>query len=96
MTHFSEIDFQHMPRARQSLHQAQSSGRVCHPSPTVRISWVKAGTGVRHVGDLARPLVQLPELEHLTHSLDFTLYDVTQLGQDLRLRLRPDQSNCTV
>jgi len=50
----------------------------------------------RLLGDLARPLVHLPELENLTHSLDFTLYEVTQLGQDLRLRLRPDQSTCTV
>lgn len=50
----------------------------------------------RLLGDLARPLVHLPELDNLTQSLDFVLYEVTQLGQDLRLRLRPDHSTGTV
>ena len=43
------------------------------------------------LGDLARPLVHMPELVHLEQALNFTLFDVTQLGQDLRLRLRPAQ-----
>jgi len=33
----------------------------------------------------------MPELVHLKQALDFTLFDVTQLGEDLRLRLRPVQ-----
>ncbi|KAF0863027.1 bifunctional diaminohydroxyphosphoribosylaminopyrimidine deaminase/5-amino-6-(5-phosphoribosylamino)uracil reductase RibD [Pseudomonas sp. LD120] len=45
----------------------------------------------RLLGDLARPLVHLPAFEHLEEALDFTLYDVSQLGPDLRLRLRPAQ-----
>ncbi|MGY2400880.1 bifunctional diaminohydroxyphosphoribosylaminopyrimidine deaminase/5-amino-6-(5-phosphoribosylamino)uracil reductase RibD [Pseudomonas sp. SDO5271_S396] len=45
----------------------------------------------RLLGDLARPLVHFPALDNLAHSVDFILYDVTQLGPDLRLRLRPDQ-----
>lgn len=45
----------------------------------------------RLLGNLARPLVNLPQLEHLEHTLDFTLYEVSQLGPDLRLRLRPAQ-----
>ena len=43
------------------------------------------------LGNLARPLVHMPELVHLEQALNFTLFDVTQLGQDLRLRLRPAQ-----
>lgn len=45
----------------------------------------------RLLGDLARPLVHMPAFEHLEEALDFTLYDVSQLGPDLRLRLRPAQ-----
>lgn len=45
----------------------------------------------RLLGDLARPLVHLPSFERLDETLDFTLYDVSQLGPDLRLRLRPAQ-----
>lgn len=46
----------------------------------------------RLLGDLARPLVHLPAFENLEETLDFTLYEVSQLGQDLRLRLRMPQS----
>ncbi|MBP5123352.1 bifunctional diaminohydroxyphosphoribosylaminopyrimidine deaminase/5-amino-6-(5-phosphoribosylamino)uracil reductase RibD [Pseudomonas protegens] len=45
----------------------------------------------RLLGDLARPLVHLPCFERLEEALDFALYDVSQLGPDLRLRLRPAQ-----
>ncbi|WP_025131619.1 bifunctional diaminohydroxyphosphoribosylaminopyrimidine deaminase/5-amino-6-(5-phosphoribosylamino)uracil reductase RibD [Pseudomonas sp. PH1b] len=45
----------------------------------------------RLLGDLARPLVHLPLFERLEQTLDFSLYDVSQLGPDLRLRLRPAQ-----
>ena len=45
----------------------------------------------RLLGDLARPLVHLPCFDRLEEALDFALYDVSQLGPDLRLRLRPAQ-----
>ncbi|MGC5702548.1 bifunctional diaminohydroxyphosphoribosylaminopyrimidine deaminase/5-amino-6-(5-phosphoribosylamino)uracil reductase RibD [Pseudomonas sp. NFXW11] len=45
----------------------------------------------RLLGDLARPLVHLPAFERLEEVLDFSLHDVSQLGTDLRLRLRPAQ-----
>ncbi|WP_122586821.1 bifunctional diaminohydroxyphosphoribosylaminopyrimidine deaminase/5-amino-6-(5-phosphoribosylamino)uracil reductase RibD [Pseudomonas viridiflava] len=45
----------------------------------------------RLLGDLARPLVHMAELTNLEDSLDFDVYDVTKMGPDLRLRLRPTQ-----
>ncbi|MGE7992192.1 bifunctional diaminohydroxyphosphoribosylaminopyrimidine deaminase/5-amino-6-(5-phosphoribosylamino)uracil reductase RibD [Pseudomonas sp. NPDC089554] len=89
MTHLSE----------RGLHEV-----MVEAGPTLAGSLLRAGlvdelllyVAPRLLGDLARPLVNLPELENLTHALDFTLYDVARLGQDLRLRLRPDQSTCAV
>ncbi|WP_191485582.1 bifunctional diaminohydroxyphosphoribosylaminopyrimidine deaminase/5-amino-6-(5-phosphoribosylamino)uracil reductase RibD [Pseudomonas sp. FEN] len=49
----------------------------------------------RLLGDLARPLLHLPAFESLGDTLDFTLYEVIQIGPDLRLRLRPVQSAST-
>lgn len=46
----------------------------------------------RLLGDSGRPLVHLPELTKLEESLDFDLYEVTKMGPDLRLRLRPFHS----
>ena len=67
--------------------------------PTLAGAFLKAGLvdevlvymAPKLLGDLARPLVHMPELVHLKQALDFTLFDVTQLGEDLRLRLRPVQ-----
>lgn len=46
----------------------------------------------RLLGDLARPLVHMAELTSLEESLDFDVYEVTKMGPDLRLRLRPTQA----
>jgi diaminohydroxyphosphoribosylaminopyrimidine deaminase/5-amino-6-(5-phosphoribosylamino)uracil reductase len=41
------------------------------------------------LGPQGRPLVKLPELQSLQEALGFALFDAKQLGDDLRLRLRP-------
>jgi diaminohydroxyphosphoribosylaminopyrimidine deaminase / 5-amino-6-(5-phosphoribosylamino)uracil reductase len=41
------------------------------------------------LGDKARPLFELPELLALDEAHAFTLIGTRQLGDDLRLRLRP-------
>ena len=41
------------------------------------------------LGPQGRPLVNLPELQSLQEALGFALFDAKQLGDDLRLRLRP-------
>jgi len=41
------------------------------------------------LGDKARPLLELPALAGLSEARAFTLIDSQQLGNDLRLRLRP-------
>lgn len=42
------------------------------------------------LGPQARPLLDLPELRELGRALGFTFMDVTRIGEDLRLRLRPN------
>jgi diaminohydroxyphosphoribosylaminopyrimidine deaminase / 5-amino-6-(5-phosphoribosylamino)uracil reductase len=41
------------------------------------------------LGPSARPLVQLPSLQHLDDANAYVLLGVQQFGDDLRLRLRP-------
>ncbi len=41
------------------------------------------------LGNTARGLINLPELQHLKDAPNFEFTDVTQVGKDLRLRLRP-------
>ncbi|GFM53457.1 bifunctional diaminohydroxyphosphoribosylaminopyrimidine deaminase/5-amino-6-(5-phosphoribosylamino)uracil reductase RibD [Pseudomonas capsici] len=68
--------------------------------PTLAGALLKAGLvdellvyiAPRLLGDIARPMVHLPELTSLHDSLNFSLYEVTSIGPDLRLRLRPDQN----
>jgi diaminohydroxyphosphoribosylaminopyrimidine deaminase/5-amino-6-(5-phosphoribosylamino)uracil reductase len=41
------------------------------------------------LGPAARSLVELPQLRELADAPAFTLIDMQQLGEDVRLRLRP-------
>ncbi|PHM40002.1 bifunctional diaminohydroxyphosphoribosylaminopyrimidine deaminase/5-amino-6-uracil reductase [Xenorhabdus mauleonii] len=41
------------------------------------------------LGDSARGLFSIPELQKLSDAPEFTLFDVQQIGPDVRLRLRP-------
>src|SRR5262249_52305084 len=41
------------------------------------------------LGPQARPLVNLPELHSLQDAWGFSLFDAKQIGDDLRVRLRP-------
>jgi diaminohydroxyphosphoribosylaminopyrimidine deaminase / 5-amino-6-(5-phosphoribosylamino)uracil reductase len=41
------------------------------------------------LGPAARALVELPQLRELADAPGFTLIDMQQLGEDVRLRLRP-------
>jgi len=43
----------------------------------------------RLLGDDARPLLELPAPSFLSEARAFTLIETRQLGEDLRLRLRP-------
>jgi diaminohydroxyphosphoribosylaminopyrimidine deaminase/5-amino-6-(5-phosphoribosylamino)uracil reductase len=40
------------------------------------------------LGPQARPLVDLPQLQELQSALQFSLFDMERVGEDLRLRLR--------
>jgi len=41
------------------------------------------------LGPTARALVELPQLRELTDAPAFSLIDMSQVGEDVRLRLRP-------
>jgi diaminohydroxyphosphoribosylaminopyrimidine deaminase/5-amino-6-(5-phosphoribosylamino)uracil reductase len=43
----------------------------------------------RLLGPTARALVELPQLRELADAPAFTLIDLQQVGEDVRLRLRP-------
>jgi len=45
--------------------------------------------GPRLLGPTGRALVDLPPLPGLAQTPTFTLFEMQQLGEDLRLRLRP-------
>jgi diaminohydroxyphosphoribosylaminopyrimidine deaminase/5-amino-6-(5-phosphoribosylamino)uracil reductase len=45
--------------------------------------------GPRLLGPTARALVDLPALPGLAQAPTFTLFEMQQIGEDLRLRLRP-------
>jgi diaminohydroxyphosphoribosylaminopyrimidine deaminase/5-amino-6-(5-phosphoribosylamino)uracil reductase len=45
--------------------------------------------GPRLLGPTARALVELPALQGLAEAPSFTLFEMQQIGEDLRLRLRP-------
>lgn len=81
--------------SQRGLHEV-----MVEAGPTLAGNLLKAGlvdemllyVAPRLLGDLARPLVNLPLLERLEQAPEFTLHEVTQLGPDLRLRLRTVQS----
>jgi diaminohydroxyphosphoribosylaminopyrimidine deaminase/5-amino-6-(5-phosphoribosylamino)uracil reductase len=45
--------------------------------------------GLRLIGPTGRALVELPSLPGLAQTPAFTLFEMQQMGEDLRLRLRP-------
>jgi len=45
--------------------------------------------GLRLIGPTGRALVDLPALPGLAQTPTFTLFEMQQIGEDLRLRLRP-------
>ena len=65
--------------------------------PTLSGAWLQQGladelllyVAPKLLGPQARPLLDLPELRELDRAPGFTFVDVTRIGEDLRLRLRP-------